>query len=151
MGEADPARRSAYHAGYAQSHACAEALAGSQQQGVAQATARGSDSPLWVAAVGADPAVSEPGAVLDAFDRVVWWQMGMPALPTGYPWSRTEVAQLMDAGVQLPDPAVELERAARSWLKPILAARRQLILVTSAYAATWPMAWWSASSRSPRR
>jgi hypothetical protein len=141
LGEADPARRSAYYAGYAQAHACAEALEGLLQQGVAtlrprqlqqlvtQATARGSENPLWVAEVGAGPAVSEPGAVLDTFDRVIWRQMGMPTLPAGYPWSRTEIAQLMDAGVQLPDPAEELERAAKAWLRPILAARRQLVLV----------------------
>lgn len=141
LADADRARRIAFNAGFAQSRACAEALDGLLSQGVvtlrprqlqklvSQATARGSENPLWVAEVGACQAVSEPGAVLDAFDRVIWWQMAMPAMPSAYPWSQSEIRQLADAGVRLPDPAEELEHAARAWLKPILAARQQLILV----------------------
>lgn len=141
LADADPARRVAFYAGFAQCRACAEALEGLLSQGVvtlrprqlqklvAQATARGSENPLWVAEVGACPAVSEPGAALDAFDRVIWWQMAMPAMPSAYPWSQSEIRQLADAGVHLPDQAEELEHTARDWLKPILAARRQLILV----------------------
>ena len=141
LGESDPACCSAFHAGYAQAHACAEVLGRLRRQGVttlrprqlqqlvAQATARGSENPMWVAEVGMYPAVGEPGAVLDAFDRVIWWQMDMPALPAGYTWSRTEIVQLLEAGVYLPEPAEELECAAQAWLKPILAARKQLILV----------------------
>ena len=139
--DADPARRVAFYAGFAQSRACADALEGLLNQGVeslrprqlqklvAQATARGSENPLCVAEVGACPSVSDPGAALDAFDRVIWWQMGMPAMPTAYPWSQSEIVQLAAAGVHLPDPAEELEHTARAWLKPLLAARRQLILV----------------------
>lgn len=141
LADADRARRIAFNAGFAQTRACAEALDGLLKQGVAtlrprqlqklvtQATARGSENPLWVAEVGACPAVSEPGAALDAFDRVIWWQMGLPAMPISYPWSQAEIVQLAEAGVHLPDQAEELEHAARAWLKPILAARKQLILV----------------------
>ena len=141
LADADRARRIAFNAGFAQTRACAEALEALLSQGVstlrprqlqklvAQATARGSENPLWVAEVGACPAVSEPGAALEAFDRVVWWQMGMPTMPTSYPWSQAEIVQLAEAGVHLPDQAEELEHAARAWLKPILAARKQLILV----------------------
>lgn len=141
LADADRARRIAFNAGFAQTRACAEALEGLLRQGVAtlrprqlqklvtQATARGSENPLWVTEVGACPAVSEPGAVVDAFDRVIWWQMGMPAMPSSPPWSRAEIAQLAEAGVHLPDPAEELEYAARTWLKPILAARKHLTLV----------------------
>jgi hypothetical protein len=141
LADADRARRIAFNAGFAQTRACAQALDGLLKQGVAtlrprqlqklvtQATARGSENPLWVAEVGACPAVSEPGAALDAFDRVIWWQMGLPAMPISYPWSQAEIVQLAEAGVHLPDQAEELEHAARAWLKPILAARKQLILV----------------------
>lgn len=141
LADADPARRVAFYAGFAQCRACAEALDGLLNQGVetlrprqlqklvAQATARGSENPLWVTEVGACPAVTEPGAALEVFDRVIWWQMGMPAMPGAYPWSQSEIRQLAAAGVDLPDPAEALEQTARAWLKPILAARRQLILV----------------------
>jgi RecB family exonuclease len=141
LADADPARRIAFNAGFAQAHACAQVLAGLHEQGVAtlrprqlqklvtQATARGSDNPLWVTEVGADFAVTEPGAVVDTFDRVIWWQMGMPAMPGNSPWSAAEMAQLAAAGVDLPNTGDDLARAARAWLKPILAARKQLILV----------------------
>jgi RecB family exonuclease len=141
LADADRARRIAFNAGFAQARACAEALEGLLNQGVAtlrprqlqklvtQATARGSENPLWITEVGACPAVSEPGAVVDAFDRVIWWQMGMPAMPSSYPWSQAEIVQLVAAGVHLPNKAEELEHAARAWLKPILAARKQVILV----------------------
>lgn len=141
LADADRARRIAFNAGFAQTRACAEALEALLSQGVAtlrprqlqklvaQATARGSENPLWVAEVDACPAVSEPGAALDAFDRVIWWQMGMPPMPASLPWSHAEIVQLAEAGVHLPDQAQELEHAARAWLKPILAARKQLILV----------------------
>jgi hypothetical protein len=141
LADADPARRVAFYAGFAQCRAGAEALAGLLNQGVetlrprqlqklvTQATARGSENPLWVAEVGACPAVTVPGSTLDAFDRVIWWQMGMPAIPGAYPWSHSEIQQLAAAGVYLPDPAEELEHTARAWLKPLLAARQQLILV----------------------
>jgi hypothetical protein len=141
LADADRARRIAFNAGFAQARACAEALEGLLNQGVTtlrprqlqklvtQATARGSENPLWVTEVGAFPAVSEPGGVVDAFDRVIWWQMGMPAMPSSPPWSRAEITQLAEAGVHLPDQAEELEHAARAWLKPILAARKHVTLV----------------------
>lgn len=141
LADADSARRVAFYAGFAQCRACADALDGLLNQGVdilrprqlqklvSQATARGSENPLWVTEVGACPAVTEPGAALEAFDRVIWWQMGMPAMPGAYPWSQSEIRQLAAAGVHLPDPAEALEHTARAWLKPILAARQQLILV----------------------
>lgn len=141
LADADPARRIAFNAGFSQSRACAEALEGLLNQGVntllpvqlqklvAQATARGSDNPLLKPEVGACLTVSEPGAAVEAVDRVIWWQLEMPAMPANYPWSRTEIGQLADAGAGLPPLADELERTARDWLRPILAARKQLVLV----------------------
>ncbi len=141
LADDDQAARAAYHAGFAQSQACAEALQGLLKQGVtsirprqlqqlvSQATARGTDNPLLVAEVGALMGVSDPAAAVEHFDHVLWWQLGMPAMPASYPWSQLEIAELAKVGVCLPSIAEALERVAREWLKPILAARKQLTLV----------------------
>lgn len=141
LGEADPARRLAFHAGYGQCKACLDSLKGLQAQGatsirprqlqklVTQATANGSDNPLWPAEVGARQVVSYPGAVTEAVDRVIWSPLVMPVLPGSDPWSASELRALKQAGVKLPSVSNRLDQIAASWLRPVMAAQKQLILV----------------------
>jgi len=141
LGDTDAAHRHASYAGYAQSRACAQALKTMATQGVStirprqlqilvgQATARGSENPLHVAEVGAHPTVTHPGAVSEAADEVIWWQLGMPWLPEPYPWSKREVRALADLGVRLPQLDQRLARIAAEWLRPVLAARKRVVLV----------------------
>ena len=96
---------------------------------VAQCTARGAPNFAMHAQVGSVPSVSDPGALVEPFDRVVWWQMGAPLLPGHYPWSASEMASLARKGVELPALADLLNRRAENWLRPVLNARRQLALV----------------------
>ena len=96
---------------------------------LAQATARGSGNPLLKTQVGACLAIDDPAAAIEATDEVVWWQLAMPSLPEAPPWSTAERAQLMDAGVALPSMADQLRWLESDWLKPVLAARRQLTLI----------------------
>ena len=141
LGDEDAARRLAFNAGFAQCHACVESLSVLQSQGVltirprqlqqlvGQATASGTDNPLLIAEVGAQMAVTHPGAAVEQTERVIWWQLAMPTLPTSYPWSAAEVLALAHAGVALPEGRERLAQAAREWLRPILAARTRLIVV----------------------
>jgi hypothetical protein len=141
LGDDDPALRSAYHAGFAQCQACAEALGRLMAQGVerlrprqlqqlvGQATARGSDNPLLTSQVGAVPCVTHPGAAIASFDEVIWWPLEAPALPSAYPWSASEIAALKESGVDLPPVHEVLERTAAEWTRPLLAARHRLVLV----------------------
>lgn len=96
---------------------------------VSQATARGCEHPLRHAEVGACRRVTHPGAAIEAADQVLWWPLAMPPLPGRQPWSRAEWAALRAAGADLPTTATLLEREARAWLRPLLAARRRLVLV----------------------
>ncbi|MBK7664319.1 MAG: PD-(D/E)XK nuclease family protein [Sterolibacteriaceae bacterium] len=96
---------------------------------VAQCTARGAPNFAMGAQVGCVRSVSDPGALVESFDRVVWWQMGAPSLPGHYPWSASEMASLARAGVELPPLAEVLNRRGEDWLRPVLNARRQLVLV----------------------
>lgn len=141
LGEEDAARRLANHAGHAQCRACLESLRALIAQGAAtirprqlqklvvQATANGSDNPLLVAEVGANLAITQPGAAVEAVDRVIWWQLAAPVLPPPYPWSAAELAALRKAGVDLPEGERRYARIAEEWLRPVLAARRELLLV----------------------
>jgi hypothetical protein len=141
LGDTDAAKRISFYAAFAQCSACADSLESLERQGVstirmrqlqklvAQATANGTDNPLLVAEVGARLAVTHPGAAIESTDRVIWWQLAMPTLPAPYPWSAAEIRVLAQAGVDLPDNAVRLSQAATEWLRPILGARKQLILV----------------------
>lgn len=139
--DADPARRLAYASGQGQCAAFIDGIGRLIVQGVStlnsrqleqlasQATARGSDNPLRMAEVGAIPCVTHPGAVTDSFAAVIWGPLMAPALPEQYPWSITEMNALREAGVDLPDPGALLAREAAEWTRPILAARKRLVLL----------------------
>ena len=141
LGDTDPAKRISFNAGYAQCHACAVALEALHEQGIekisprqlqkliTQATANGIDNPLLAAEVGAQLAITHPGAAVEPVGRVLWWQPAMPVLPQAYPWSAAELRALSEAGVDLPSTEDRLAQAAREWLRPILAACDQLTLV----------------------
>ena len=141
LGETDIARRLSFHAGFAQCKACLDSLQGLKRQGmgrirprqlqklVTQATANGSDNPLWPAEVGAELMATQPGAAIEPVARVVWWQLVMPHLPGNDPWSASELRALAAAGALIPDAARRLDQVAKDWLRPVMAAREQLILV----------------------
>ena len=108
---------------------------------VAQCTSQGAPNFAMHAQVGRVPSVSDPGALVEPFDRVVWWQMGAPALPGHYPWSVGEIASLAVAGVELPPLADVLKRRGDDWLRPVLNARRQLVLVLPPHAEEMHPLW----------
>lgn len=141
LGETDEAQRLAFIAGFEQCRACLDALEllGAQgtitirprqlQKLVAQASGHGTHHPLWPAEVGAVQLATQPGAVVEPAARVIWWQLAMPVLPGASPWSAAEVRALSAAGVCLPDTAAQLAQTAHTWLRPVMAAREQLILM----------------------
>lgn len=141
LGEADTARRLAFHAGYGQCQACLDSLNGLRAQGgeflrprqlqklVSQATANGSDNPLWPAEVGAGQMAAQPGAVIEPVARVIWSPLTMPVLPGSDPWSASERNALATVGVRLPTAFERLDQIATTWLRPVMAAREQLLLV----------------------
>lgn len=141
LADQDANRSAAAATGLAQAAAVTAALEALAAQGeasvapvelealVAQCTARGAPNFAMHAQVGCAPAATDPGALLEPFDRVIWWQMGAPSLPGHYPWSASEMASLSRAGVELPLLEELLKRRGEEWLRPVLHARRQLVLV----------------------
>lgn len=141
LADQDANRSAAAATGLAQAAAVTAALEALAAQGeasvapvelealVAQCTARGAPNFAMHAQVGCAPAATDPGALLEPFDRVIWWQMGAPSLPGHYPWSASEMVSLSRAGVELPPLEELLKRRGGEWLRPVLHARRQLVLV----------------------
>jgi hypothetical protein len=137
----DRAERAAFAAAYEQAAEVVRSLGSMRERGEArlsarqleqlllQTAARGLPHPLLEAELGAAGVAHCPAAVIEPADLVVWWQMAAPAMPSRHPWSRTELAALRAAGVDLPDPGEQLAALAATWVRPVLAARQQLLLV----------------------
>jgi RecB family exonuclease len=137
----DPIQSAASATGYRQAIAVSAALEALAAQGessitpvelealISHCTARGAPNFAMQAQVGCVPSVSDPGALVEPFDRVIWWQMGAPSLPGHYPWSRSERDTLAQAGVELPHLDEVLAQRGQDWLRPILNTRKHLVLV----------------------
>ena len=137
----DPIQSAASATGFRQAIAVALSLEALLAQGessitpvelealVSHCTARGAPNFAMHAQVGCVPSISDPGALIEPFDRVIWWQMGAPSLPGHYPWSRSERDTLARAGAELPHLDEVLAQRGQDWLRPILNTRNQLVLV----------------------
>jgi hypothetical protein len=77
---------------------------------------------------GALHAVDDPAATIEPAAVAVWFGFVAPPLPARSPWSPAEIAQLRSHGADLPATDAMLQVTARSWLRPVLAAQRQLVL-----------------------
>lgn len=141
LADQDPIQRAASATGYGQAVTVAAALEALAAQGessitpmelealVAQCTGRGAPNFAMQAQVGCLPSVSDPAALIEPFDRVIWWQMVAPSLPRPYPWSRSELEALAGAGAELPHLDEILAQRGQDWLRPIMNTRKQLVLV----------------------
>lgn len=139
--DADAARQQAFTSGLSQTLTLLRALQTLARQGesrigaqalqtvLMQATAQGSAHPMLVAQVGACRTVTHPAAAVEPAEQVIWWHLQAPGDPSPHPWSDEELAQLRQAGIALPSLADTLAQEAGHWLRPLLAARRRLVLV----------------------
>jgi len=74
-------------------------------------------------------AVENPAAVLCKQPVVLWWGLKYAATGQRSPWLPAERKALAFSNVSLWDKAHELSLLANSWLRPLLAASEQLILL----------------------
>jgi len=73
--------------------------------------------------------VLNPAALREAANMVVWWDFSEQALPSRHPWTQQEMEQLKGHGVSLLTPELAAARENELGLRPLLAARQQLVLV----------------------
>jgi hypothetical protein len=84
--------------------------------------------------------VAHPGAVNERVDNVVWWNFSESPPPARLPWTTQELEQLRTHGVEFPTPETLAVMETARWLRPILAAKKQLILVYPRERAGEPVA-----------
>jgi hypothetical protein len=75
------------------------------------------------------PAADSPAVFTGEWEEIIWWDFSMPELPHGYSWTKTELSALENSGVQLQSPDDRLNYLAGTWLRPVMSARKRLILV----------------------
>jgi hypothetical protein len=85
------------------------------------------------------PRVPSPGAVIEAHDTVIWWNFSEPPSIQRSPWSQSELQQLAGHGARFVSPEVESARLASAWLRPVFAARKQLVFVVARQRAGEPV------------
>jgi RecB family exonuclease len=73
--------------------------------------------------------VSSVGALTEPADTIIWWDFSEPAKTAGEPWSNVELKQLAGRGAQFPSFKTLAKQASVLWLRPLLLARKKLILV----------------------
>ncbi len=69
------------------------------------------------------------GAFTAAIDHVIWWDCQATDRVRPWPWSAGERQALSAAGVELQDEDSRWDWLAQAWLRPVLNAREELILV----------------------
>lgn len=69
-----------------------------------------------------------PGAVIEKTDSVFWWDFTASITYKRWSWSNNEIKQLRDHGCELKDVSNLLDYDSKMWLRPIFAAKKQLIL-----------------------
>lgn len=140
LGTEDSYAQRALHSGNTQCIQIARALALLRRQGIVaisrleldqlfeETIASGESSAASIPETGGCLLATHPAAAVESHEAVVWWNLAAPAMPSGYPWHKHELKALRAAGVALPEMEALLDIQARSWLKPVLAARQQLVL-----------------------
>jgi RecB family exonuclease len=94
---------------------------------VEQITCQGVALPSLKPEVGHMHLIGSPAAAIEANERILWWNFREPHLPSRWPWSVAELQQLAENGIKLPTVESRLQFLARTWLRPLFAATRQII------------------------
>ena len=74
-------------------------------------------------------ATTSAAAITRQWDTVIWWDLAAQPQRADYPWSEAELAELRREGVALPATEDVIRLRARGFHRPVLNARRRLVLV----------------------
>lgn len=74
-------------------------------------------------------ATTSAATITEPWDTVIWWDLAARTERIDYPWSETELAELRAQGAALPTPEEAIRVRSREWMRPVLNARKRLVLV----------------------
>ena len=93
-------------------------------------SAIGTSDPCNVAEAAPWGIATHPGGIFENADTIIWWHFtDARESPRSPPWDSVEREALASNGCPLDDPEREIRRVAAAWERPLLAARKRLILV----------------------
>ncbi len=75
--------------------------------------------------------VHDPQAVIEPAEQIVWWDFTEPVESKTLPWTKAELQAWEAHGARFTPPDTLAELKVESWMRPILATRKQLILVVA--------------------
>lgn len=81
------------------------------------------------------------GTFYNGIDKVIWWNCQATDHVQRWPWSQTERTALAANGVLLQSANEQLDCLGKAWLRPVLAAREQCIVVLHNDAENHHPAW----------
>jgi hypothetical protein len=81
-----------------------------------------------------------PGASIESADIVLWWNFSEPEAPALPHWTISEIEELQAHGAEVPSAASILAVESAGWIRPVLAARKKLILITPRHRNGEPVA-----------
>ena len=140
LGAADGSDKDLYAAALGQSEALIDALRRVAERGAGRIprltlerlvdeVTGGAPDPATFAETGHVRATTAPGTLTRPFDTVIWWDLAAQRERIDYPWSDAELDALRTQGVALPAAEDVIRERTQGWLRPVLNARRRLILV----------------------
>jgi hypothetical protein len=74
--------------------------------------------------------VNHPHAVIEPAEQIIWWDFFEPFESKPLPWTKAEIQALESHGARFITLEIQAELKVKSWMRPMLAAREKLILVT---------------------
>jgi len=89
----------------------------------------GWEGEVFVPQLGHAMCAHHPQAVLDPVEQVIWWDFSEPSEKKPFPWTKAEIEAFQSNGAHFISLETQAALKAKSWLRPILAAQQQLILV----------------------
>jgi hypothetical protein len=74
--------------------------------------------------------LTAPGAFLEPAETVLWWDFRGSVSSPGTPWSKTEMEQLKQSGVELLLAITRHARDNLATLRPVLSTKKQLVFIS---------------------
>ena len=89
----------------------------------------GWEGEVFVPQLGHATCAHHPQAVIDPVEQIIWWDFSEPSENKPFPWTQSEIHAFQSQGAHFISLETQAALKAKSWLRPMLAVKKQLILV----------------------
>jgi hypothetical protein len=89
----------------------------------------GWEGEVFVPQLGHVTCAHHPQAVIDPVEQIIWWDFSEPSENKPFPWTKAEIQAFQSQGAHFISLETQAALKAKAWLRPMLAVKKQLILV----------------------